>query len=1285
MGEPQADPRPDDFKGSDRFQILRRLGAGGFGVVYEALDRGTGAVVALKILRRGDAPSLYRFKREFRALADVTHPNLVALYELIGEGALWFFTMELIEGVDFLEYVWGAPYRGQEASASSSPTRGAGSLIGQTFHDAGSTLIQPVSATQPPVTRDDPAATIALRVPPSGGADEPVSPTRLAAAAEGARAAHRLRDALAQLTAGVLALHDAGKRHCDIKPLNVRVTPEGRVVLLDFGLVSEGPAEADLHEGGIAGSVSYMSPEQAGGQPVTEATDWYAVGAVLYEALTGTVPFRGPIGEVLRAKQQADVPPPSRLAEGIPSDLDEICQGLLRRNVAERLTGRELLARLGRDAARAPSPGATAADAFIGRDRHLRSLEDALTAVVAGETTLVQVKGRSGMGKSTLLRRFFAGVEERHPGAVVVAGRCFERESVPYKGLDTLVEALAHRLRTLPEKAWPRAPAGTPSLLRLFPVLRQVPWLAVPPAGSMADPHEARRQAVAAFGELLAILASRGPLVLALDDLQWGDVDSALLMGEVVGLADRPPLLLIAAYRDEGTRQGPFLATIDSLLERSPRTLRVETVDVGTLDSDEAQALARRLVRDGSDEVADAIARESGGSALVLTELVRYWQGGGTIGPVTLEGMIHARIDRLSLDERRLLELVAVAGQPVLSTVARSAAGMQRGEPEVARLRAAHLVRLHGSGPPSLETWHDRIREVVVAELPPDLLRRHHLSLARALEATQRADPEALAVHYNAAGEAEAAAGYAVEAAARAEGALAFDRAARLYRLALEARGPGHPEAGRLRRELGDALANGGRGAEAAEAYLSAVPGAEPAEAFELRRRAAEQFLRAGHIDAGLELMPEVLRAVGLKMPRSLRGALLLLLGRRAWLRVRGLGWRERRESEVPPTDLQRIDTCWSMADGLSLVDSVRGSEFQTRHLLLALRAGEPYRVARALAVESAQSAIGGSRTLARTRHLVEEAARLAERVGHPHALGLSAAMAGVAAFLEGRWQAGVRETDRGARILRDRCPGSAHELAATYSYNLMSLLYLGELRELARRLPPLLQDADDRGDLFSSVRLRTRLLVATLLAADEPERAARQVEQAIARWSHQAFFIQHYTAAWARATLGLYQGEPLASWQELATRLDALRRSLLLRVQFIRVEFWHLRARSALAAAAAGTAAPDLLRRVEQDIARIHRERTPWGDALALLLEAGLATTRREPARALALLAQGDAACQATDLGLFAATARRRRGELLGGSEGAALCADADAWMRAQTIANPERMARLYVPGRWS
>ncbi|HVE81908.1 MAG TPA: AAA family ATPase, partial [Myxococcales bacterium] len=97
-----------DFPRSDRFTVLRKLGAGGMGVVFEAYDRERSAPVALKTLHRMDPERLYALKREFRSLADLRHPNLISLGELCCEGGKWFFTMELIRGEDFLHHAWGS-------------------------------------------------------------------------------------------------------------------------------------------------------------------------------------------------------------------------------------------------------------------------------------------------------------------------------------------------------------------------------------------------------------------------------------------------------------------------------------------------------------------------------------------------------------------------------------------------------------------------------------------------------------------------------------------------------------------------------------------------------------------------------------------------------------------------------------------------------------------------------------------------------------------------------------------------------------------------------------------------------------------------------------------------------------------------------------------------------------------------------------------------------------------------------------------------------------------------
>src|SRR5262245_51726386 len=109
QGERIPAPMPEgtrfDFTGTPRFELVRVLGTGGMGVVYEALDRERNVRVALKTLRTLDAEALTRFKNEFRSLQDIQHPNLVSLGELLEENGQLFFTMELVRGVDFFEWV----------------------------------------------------------------------------------------------------------------------------------------------------------------------------------------------------------------------------------------------------------------------------------------------------------------------------------------------------------------------------------------------------------------------------------------------------------------------------------------------------------------------------------------------------------------------------------------------------------------------------------------------------------------------------------------------------------------------------------------------------------------------------------------------------------------------------------------------------------------------------------------------------------------------------------------------------------------------------------------------------------------------------------------------------------------------------------------------------------------------------------------------------------------------------------------------------------------------------
>src|SRR5262249_47618870 len=190
-GSSTAFGEDDEFRGTSRFVVRRRVGRGGFGGGFECPGRAEALLVGLKLLRRRDSGFLYRFKREFRALVDLRHPNVVELYELFSEDQRWFFTMELIQGVTFLQYV----------------------MDGGAHHAS-------------------PAVTTSVA---------------------------RLRAAARQLAQAIVAVHSAGMLHRDVKPANALVDADGRVRLLDFGLVHEAPLDS-LQSVVMAGTPAYMSP-----------------------------------------------------------------------------------------------------------------------------------------------------------------------------------------------------------------------------------------------------------------------------------------------------------------------------------------------------------------------------------------------------------------------------------------------------------------------------------------------------------------------------------------------------------------------------------------------------------------------------------------------------------------------------------------------------------------------------------------------------------------------------------------------------------------------------------------------------------------------------------------------------------------------------------------------------------------------------------------------------------------------------------------------------------------
>lgn len=276
-------PLPTTIGEDARFVVERLLGSGDWAYVYGVRDRRRQSRVALKTLRRRSAADRARLTEEFATLQRLDHPNLARRIELFRERSEAFFTLELVEGQDLVSAV-----------RSDAPR------------------------PRHPTSRD-------------GSAVSPCSAAGIA----------RLRRAMPQLVSGISALHGEGLVHHDLSRQNVRLAFDGRLVVLDYGLTAD---ESTTHftPTEVAGIPGYMAPEQHRLGGSSPASDWYSMGALLFEALTGGLPFAGDDHGVIVRKQTLDPPRPSALVAEVPSDLDELTWRLLQRDPTRRPDGAEL-------------------------------------------------------------------------------------------------------------------------------------------------------------------------------------------------------------------------------------------------------------------------------------------------------------------------------------------------------------------------------------------------------------------------------------------------------------------------------------------------------------------------------------------------------------------------------------------------------------------------------------------------------------------------------------------------------------------------------------------------------------------------------------------------------------------------------------------------------------------------------------------------------------------------------------------------------------------------------
>ncbi|MGE0325806.1 MAG: serine/threonine-protein kinase PknK [Polyangiaceae bacterium] len=569
-----------------------------------------------------------------------------------------------------------------------------------------------------------------------------------------------------QLLEALAYLHRHGVLHRDVKPGNVLVTSEGQVKLLDFGVAA---LRDDIPN--FAGTLSYMAPEVYARQLPTEASDLFAVGVMLFEALTGRYPFDASNAERLREQILNHTPEfgvlldlPTQVSAGNDAPaVDESTQlatpeqlkrargrraasgsnvtettvdGVLRRLMAKRPENRygnaasviaDLSEITGRNRPQRTSDVRESylqSARFIGRRVELEQLEDAARALQAGVGGFVLLAGESGVGKSRLLSELRTRARVR--GLSVQVGQAIDGAQAPYQIWRDPLRSLLLGARGLTDNELSALSVLVPDAARLLG--RQIlPFIA-------PDPTLARD---AMFGAVMALLAKQsGPLLLMLEDLHWMGPESQSLLERILPMTLRLPLLIVGSYRDDER------ATLAAELG-DPEQLKL-----GRLSERELAHLTTSVLGDrgGDPALVGFLAEQTEGNAFFAVEVLRALaEEAGSLEAVRpadgqvmtsgMDGVLRRRLNRVPSQALPLLELAAISGRQFDLELLAELAG--RDDVEELLLRSRPVVEL------SEDRWrfsHDKLREALLSGMRGEQRRAYHESVGRYFETRMQAD-----------------------------------------------------------------------------------------------------------------------------------------------------------------------------------------------------------------------------------------------------------------------------------------------------------------------------------------------------------------------------------------------------------------------------------------------------------------------------------------------------------------------------------------------------------------
>ncbi len=1080
----------------------------------------------------------------------------------------------------------------------------------------------------------------------------------------------RLCEALTQLAEVLEVMHGRGWIHRDVKPGNIRLSQNGRVMLLDFGLMAL--ARSKRIDRDVAGTVAYMPPEAVWTTETSAAADIYALGVLAYECITGSRPFVGADLIALDRMKREGLP---AFPAGTPEWLEKLIRRMTDPEPEARPTAaaiaRELKERVGGIIAHAPSRAPT-----VGREQHADMLMDAFRNLRASEPTVVRVSGPSGIGKTHLVQSVLDRIEDESE-TTILQTRCLPVATLPLPGIDGIADALTQELRRLPADQVRRLiPRRAADLLRLFPIFARVKGFRKMATLQTAaiDLRERRRYGLAALTSVFTALSRLRPIVIWIDDFQWCDRDSADFWQSLLG--EPLPLLFITTARQKESQIEPFKSMLDKPLD----------LELGPLPSRQMARLIREVIGEPSAEATSAIARESHGNPFLALQIAQHVkaQPASWVPPrsMSLAHVLRERLAEVSEDACRMLEACCISTKPAtLTTLANATNVAAPAQAAQELLEAGRLIEQAPLGPMMpLVPYHDGIREAVISGLGERAQRDLHLALAETLSADVNADPVATFWHWRGAGDEDMAQKYAVRAGDRLMEAMAFDQAIQVYLLGLEVQSDAGDQS-LIHERLGAAYEASGQGRLAGDAYDTAADHVEttdgdPYRARKLQRQAGEALLRSGFVDEGYRKLTRLLPVPDLELPYSVPRLIVFCLRQKLMAALRWLARLKPRRADRAL--LERLDVLWTATVGMVWADIARSAYYQAFHTRLALSADDPIHRARAIATESCYlAAIGpkGFRPFYEWR--AKQAVRRAEEIGDPHLLALALTTSATTRFVLGDWRASSELCEVAVELIERKCTTGGWELSTAYIINSLALSMQGNVEAVEAVRAQALEEASIRDDQLASSWVSVGLANLTFLARGEPELARAVSKAALAEWpSSFDFALLEFWGVLGDIQTDLYEDRLMGARRRLQRALPQIRDSLVLYNRPVRSLFRFIDGSTALAASRVcdhPSKRAALLKVARRATRRLRRDSFEWTRAMGCALHAGYCLERGNLKATRKALIDAERLFDRSDLALFKAAIVHHRNRLEG----------SDRRAFGPEVADPDAFARCLIPLR--